>query len=98
MTSNDLKIILELKRKKNKIKNETNNKIYRLCTKTIILYVNNNKYECIYTIPYIIFGLPKYNIEEVALFIINKLKKQGIKIIFFLYPNIIYINWYNLIN
>ena len=97
MTSNNLKIILDLKEKKDKIKSETNHKVYKLCSKTIGLYITNNKYECIYTIPYIIFGLPKYNIDDVALYVIKKLKKQGMPIVFFIYPNIIYINWYKLI-
>jgi len=98
MTSNNLKIISDLKKKKDKIKSETNNTIFKLCSKTIVLYVTNNKSECIYTIPYIIFGLPKYNIDDVALYVIKKLKKQGIPIVFFIYPNILYINWYKLIN
>ena len=98
MYSNYLRIINEIKEKKKKIKKEINDTVYKLCKKTIILYAKNNKYECLYTIPYFIFGLPKYNIEEVSLFVINKLKKNGFQNIIFIKPNFIYINWYELIN
>lgn len=98
MDYNDLRIINQIKEKKKLIKKEINDTIYKLCKKTIILYATNNKYECIYIIPYFIFGLPKYNIENVSIYIINKLKNHGIKKIIFFKPNYIYINWYELIN
>ena len=98
MDSNDLTIINQIKQKKKKIKKETNQTIFKLCKKTIILYAKNNKYECIYIIPYFVFGLPKYNIENVSEYIIKKLKKSGFNNILFIEPNYIYINWYSLIN
>ena len=93
--SKDLQIITDIKKKKLKIKKEINEKIYNLCINTIKLYVVNNKYECIYNIPFFIFGLPKYNIKEVAKYIINKLEKDKL-LIYFFEPNILYINWYDL--
>lgn len=97
MTSNDLDYLNELKEKKVKIKREVKKYFYDKCIKTILFYSKNNKYECLFEIPYITFGLPKYNIYEIILYIIKKLKKLGIKIIIVFEENKIYINWQNLL-
>ena len=63
--------------------------------KTILFYASINKTECIYIIPYIIFGYPKYDIKKVSKYIITKIKKKNIFIIL-IQPNILYINWVNI--
>ena len=93
---NDLKKIFELKKKKKLIMKELYRYLYNLAKKTIILYVENNKCECIYNIPFMIFGYPRYKIKDVSKYIIKKLNKNGIKNILFIEPNYLYINWDNI--
>lgn len=96
MKNDDLNIIFDIKKKQKKIKKEINRKIFNQCKNTIILYAKNNKTECIFTIPTIIFGLPKYDIKYVSDYIIYKLKIYNIKNVIFFEPNILYINWNDL--
>tara|TARA_B100000575_G_scaffold268513_2_gene247488 strand:- start:947 stop:1231 length:285 start_codon:yes stop_codon:yes gene_type:complete len=93
--SNSLILIKDLKNKKKTINKEIYRYLYDLTKKTILLYLSNNKTECIYTIPYIILGYPKYNINKVSKYIIKKIKKHNILIIF-IKPNYLYINWFNI--
>ena len=93
--SNSLILIKDLKNKKKAINKEIYRYLYDLTKKTILLYLSNNKKECIYTIPYIILGYPKYNINKVSKYIIKKIQKHNILIIF-IKPNYLYINWFNI--
>ena len=47
---------------------------------------------CIYCVPEFIFGIPLYNVNDLKNFIINTLKKNGFKLIYF-HPNTIFISW-----
>ena len=47
---------------------------------------------CLYNIPEFIFGTPLYNINDLKKYIINTLKKNGFKILYF-HPNTIFISW-----
>ena len=47
---------------------------------------------CIYCVPEFIFGIPLYNVNDLKNFIINTLKKNGFKILYF-HPNTIFISW-----
>ena len=98
MSKDDLHYLYELKKKKNKIRQECKKSLYDQCIKTIILYAKNNKYECIFEVPYIMFGLPKYNILDMIQYLITKLKNKGISIVILIDNNKLYINWYNLVN
>jgi hypothetical protein len=90
--SNSLKIIKDLKNKKYQIYKEIYRYLYNLTKKTILFNVSINKTDCTYTIPYIIFGYPKYDIKKVSKYIIKKIIKKNIFIIL-INPNILYINW-----
>ena len=94
--NNDIQIIFDIKKKQKNIKKQINRTIYKQCVNTIIYYAKNNKLECIYNIPLIMFGFPKYDIKLVAEYIIFKLKKNNLTNIKYFEPNILYINWENL--
>jgi hypothetical protein len=47
---------------------------------------------CIYSIPEFIFGIPLYNINDLKNYIMNTLKKNGFKILYF-HPNTLFISW-----
>ena len=47
---------------------------------------------CLYNIPEFIFGTPLYNVNDLKNYIINTLKKNGFKILYF-HPNTIFISW-----
>ena len=47
---------------------------------------------CIYCIPEFIFGTPLYNVNDLKNYIMNTLKKNGFKILYF-HPNTIFISW-----
>lgn len=93
--NNSLLLIKDLKEKKKKINKEIYRYLYDLTKKTILLYLSNNKTECIYIIPYIILGYPKYDILKVSKYIIKKIQKHNI-FIQFIKPNYLYINWTNI--
>tara|TARA_Y100000768_G_scaffold388267_1_gene383156 strand:- start:22014 stop:22298 length:285 start_codon:yes stop_codon:yes gene_type:complete len=93
--SNSLKIIKDLKEKKKEAHKEVYKYLYNLTKKTILFYASINKTNCIYTIPYILFGYPKYDIKKVSKYIIKKIIVKNIFIIL-IKPNILYINWSNI--
>jgi len=47
---------------------------------------------CLYNIPEFIFGIPLYNINDLKNYIMNTLKKNGFKLMYF-HPNTIFISW-----
>lgn len=94
----NLNVLIEIKNKKKKLNMEAKKKIYLQCEKKIILYAEMNKYECIFEVPYIVFGLPKYDIYEIIKYIIKKLNKKQIIDIYLFNNNKLYINWYKLVN
>ena len=47
---------------------------------------------CIYVIPEFIFGIPLYNINDLKNYIMETLKKNGFKLMYF-HPNTIFISW-----
>ena len=98
MTSNDLNYLHELKKKKIKIDQECKKSLYEQCIKTILLHAKNNKFECVFEIPYIVFGLPKYNMIDMVQYLIHKLNNKGINIVILVGNNKLYINWYELVN
>ena len=80
--SSSLILIKDLKNKKKAINKEIYRYLYEITKKTILLYLSNNKTECIYIIPYIILGYPKYDINKIYKYIIKKIQKHNILIIF----------------
>lgn len=47
---------------------------------------------CLYNIPEFIFGIPLYNVNDLKNYIMNTLKKNGFKLLYF-HPNTIFISW-----
>ena len=47
---------------------------------------------CLYSIPEFIFGIPLYNINDLKKYIMDTLKKNGFKLMYF-HPNTIFISW-----
>tara|TARA_B000000460_G_C21311736_1_gene304662 strand:+ start:32 stop:472 length:441 start_codon:yes stop_codon:yes gene_type:complete len=47
---------------------------------------------CSYSIPEFIFGTPLYNINDLKNYIMNTLKKNGFKLVYF-HPNTLLISW-----
>lgn len=47
---------------------------------------------CLYNIPEFIFGIPLYNVNDLKNYIMNTLKKNGFKLMYF-HPNTIFISW-----
>jgi len=84
-----------IKNEKDKNKLKTYNIISELCIKKIKRVASTNGNETFYSIPFVLIGLPLYNINECVKHIILMLKKGG----FFVQRlpndnnNIIYISW-----
>ena len=47
---------------------------------------------CLYSIPEFIFGIPLYNVNDLKKYIMDTLKKNGFKLMYF-HPNTIFISW-----
>lgn len=47
---------------------------------------------CLYNIPEFIFGVPLYNVNDLKKYIMDTLKKNGFKILYF-HPNTVFISW-----
>ena len=77
---------------KKKYKKKCFKKIFEMCLSKIEIVAKTNTTNTWYEIPIFIFGFPSYNIEEASEYVTKKLEKNGFKV-FFLKPNIIFINW-----
>jgi hypothetical protein len=53
---------------------------------------HNHEQVCWYIIPEMILGVNKYNNEECIVYIINKLKENGFKVLY-THPNMLFISW-----
>ena len=62
------------------------------CLDTIKLInkIGNSHYT--FEVPYIVFGYPEFNVNEITLMVNTELKKKGLKTMY-LEPNRIYISW-----
>ena len=60
--------------------------------KKIKTYSKNEFVSCLFDIPEFILGTPIYNLNELILYIIDSLRKEGLYVKL-LYHNIIYISW-----
>ena len=92
--------LFRLKKKKEnklKIKIESYNKIFDLINRKILFNIENESKDCYYIIPPFILGIPPYDINLCSKYIISKLKKKGLENSIYIEPNIIYINWENLL-
>lgn len=69
---------------------------YRKVLEKIHVRIKENAKEgitfCFYTIPNIVLGLPMFDMEKCAEYVVDRLKKNGLVIIY-TYPNLIYVSW-----
>jgi len=77
--------------KKNENKLKLYNKLIIKCHDKIKESAKNQHSSCIYEIPKYTFGYPLYDFDELQKYIINSLKKDGLKVENVL--NILYISW-----
>jgi hypothetical protein len=73
-------------------KQEIYKKVLQKCHHRIKICANKGSSECCYIVPEYIYGIPKYDILNCALYIVNKLNLNGFTVKY-TYPNLIYINW-----
>ena len=83
----------EISEKKNINKLKLYNKLIRNCHNRIKSNAKNNYQSCTYTIPSYTFGFPLYDSNELIDFIMNSLKRDGLKVINI--NNTLYISWDN---
>tara|TARA_B100000212_G_C27283314_1_gene494042 strand:+ start:442 stop:876 length:435 start_codon:yes stop_codon:yes gene_type:complete len=86
----------------NDLYDSINNKNYKRLKKfdDILLQIHRRiKYHaeleqtyCLYNIPEFIFGIPLYNVNDLKKYIMDTLKKNGFKLMYF-HPNTIFISW-----
>lgn len=62
------------------------------CNHKIKVSASNFETQCFIPIPEFILGIPKYSQKECIQYVMHKLIKDGLKVLF-INPNIIYINW-----
>lgn len=67
-------------------------KVLSKCHHKIKVSASNFETQCFIPIPEFILGIPKYSQKECIQYVMNKLIKDGLKVLF-INPNIIYINW-----
>lgn len=77
---------------KKEVRNETYNIILTECHNKIKIYGNNNKPGCFYSIPELLFGKPKYDMNHCISWIIKHLRRDGLTVIQ-MSNNIIYVFW-----
>ena len=75
-----------------KFKKKCFKKILEMCLSKIEIVATTNTAKTWFEIPAFVLGFPSYEMSEAAAYVIRKLKKNGFTV-FFLNPNIIFINW-----
>lgn len=86
------KDLLKIQKKREKQKIELYKKVHQKVEKKIVLSSNTNYYECWYSVPEFIMGMPLYKLKNCIKFIVKKLEKDGFKVQVF-DPNLLYISW-----
>lgn len=64
------------------------------CHKKIIYNSGLERTYCFFQIPEFIIGIPIYNVNELKMYIINSLKKDGFEYLY-VEPNWLFISWFN---
>lgn len=78
------------KKKKNRIKYYQ--KVLEKCITRIKIVAEKAETQMIYTIPNIVIGIPLYDKEECAMYVVKVLKAQGFKVIY-IQPSTVLISW-----
>ena len=71
---------------------ETYDKILQQCHARIKHYSRFEKTTCFFAIPEFIIGIPLFDIDELRLYMMNSLEKNGFKLMY-LHPNWLMIDW-----
>ena len=66
--------------------------ILKLCCEHIKITANSDATSCFFQLPTFVFGIPLYDFERCANYIIHNLKTEGFMIVF-IKPNTLYISW-----
>lgn len=87
--------LYEINKKKELSKHVSYDKVIEMCHKKIKKIALAGGMNVFFEIPYIIIGLPLYNINNCIEYVVNSLRKNGLLIQVLAYPNnnTIYISW-----
>ena len=84
---------------RDKVKKDIYNKVLIKChekiKKTAKLPGRNT--HCFYVVPTYIYGIPKYQIENCIIYIVQSLINNGFQV-YYTHPNLLYISWFNRTN
>jgi hypothetical protein len=86
------KDLLKIQKEREKKKIKLYKKVHLKVEKKIVLSSNTNYYECWYSVPEFIMGMPLYKLSYCIKYIVNRLEKDGFKVQVF-EPNLLYISW-----
>ena len=86
--------LFETSNKKNLMRLEIYDDVLVKCHKRIKYNSTLERTYCFYQIPEFIIGVPLYKVEEMRIYIINCLKKDGLQVMY-IDPNWIFISWAN---
>lgn len=92
MNSLDIDELQKYQINRNNLKYDYYQKILMKCHHKIKVSASNFEIQCFIPIPDFMLGIPKYSQKECIQYVMNKLIKDGLKVLF-INPNIIYINW-----
>lgn len=87
--------LYSIKNKRELSKHASYDKIIELCHKKIKNIAQAGGMNIFYEVPYIIMGLPLYNINICVEYVVNSLRKNGLLVQIMPYPNnnMLYISW-----
>jgi hypothetical protein len=90
-----LSTLYEIKDKKKNSKNKIFDSIIQKCHNKITKIAQQGGMTIFYEIPYIIIGMPLYNINDCIEYVVEALRNNGLLVNILPYPsnNIIYISW-----
>lgn len=66
--------------------------VYSLCQKQVMNYAKQDQYRCFYDVPEFILGMPVYHINNVLMYLMDKLRDSGFLVKYF-FPKYLYISW-----
>ncbi len=87
-----LKGVLELQRKQNSRQSEIKRYILNKIGEKVNHMANHGELKCVYSIPPLIVGYPRYDIEDTRDFVFKSLEKEGYFVIKIHYDKI-FISW-----
>ena len=92
MSSLNINDLYETMYQKNINRYQKFDEILKCIHNRIKLYAKHERTYCFYQIPEFIIGVPLYNINDLRLYLINSLQKNGFQLMYF-NPNMLFITW-----